>query len=104
MSSLDAFKAAMLSAKSVVHANPAATPSGGHLAKVWEQLGIADAIKGKLVFRQRARRRRRGDRQGRGRDRPLPGERDHPREGRDRGRPDPTTRRCSSTPFTARQF
>jgi molybdate transport system substrate-binding protein len=51
IASLDAFKAAMLAAKSVVHANPAATPSGGHLAKVWEQLGIAEAMKGKLVFR-----------------------------------------------------
>jgi molybdate transport system substrate-binding protein len=51
ISSLDAFKAAMLAARSVVHANPAATPSGGHLVKVWEQLDIADAMKGKLVFR-----------------------------------------------------
>jgi molybdate transport system substrate-binding protein len=51
ISSLDAFKAAMLGATSVVHANPAATPSGAHLAKVWEQLGIAEAMKGKLVFR-----------------------------------------------------
>ena len=43
ISTLDGFKKAMLDAKSVVHANPAATPSGAHLAKVWEQLGIADA-------------------------------------------------------------
>ena len=41
----------MLDAKSVVHANPAATPSGAHLAKVWEQLGIADAIKAKVTHR-----------------------------------------------------
>ena len=40
----------MLEAKSVVHSNPAATPSGGHLAKVWEQLGIAEAMKPKLKF------------------------------------------------------
>jgi molybdate transport system substrate-binding protein len=51
ISTLDSFKAAMLGAKSVVHSNPAATPSGGHLAKVWEQLGIAEAMKGKLIFR-----------------------------------------------------
>ena len=51
ISTLDNFKAAMLAAKSVVHSNPAATPSGGHLAKVWEQLGIADAMKPKLIFR-----------------------------------------------------
>src|SRR5882672_5289280 len=36
----DSFKKAMLDAKSVVHANPAATPSGAHLAKTWETLGI----------------------------------------------------------------
>src|SRR5215471_541373 len=30
ISSLDAFKKTMLDAKTVVHANPAATPSGGH--------------------------------------------------------------------------
>ncbi len=41
----------MLAAKSLVHANPAATPSGAHLAKVWEQLGIADAIKAKVTHR-----------------------------------------------------
>ena len=51
ISSVDAFKKAMLDAKSIVHANPAATPSGAHFAKVWEQLGIADALKPKLVFR-----------------------------------------------------
>jgi molybdate transport system substrate-binding protein len=51
IATLDSFKAVMLSARSVVHSNPAATPSGGHLAKVWEQLGIADAMKPKLTFR-----------------------------------------------------
>ncbi len=51
IATVDAFKAAMLAAKSVVHANPTATPSGAHLAKVWEQLGIADAMKPKLTFR-----------------------------------------------------
>lgn len=50
ISSHDKFKSAMLAAKSVVHANPAATPSGAHLAKVWERLGIADEMKGKLKF------------------------------------------------------
>ena len=50
ISTLENFKAAMLGAKSVVHANPGATPSGTHLAKVWEQLGIADAMKPKLKF------------------------------------------------------
>lgn len=51
ISTVDRFKQAMLDATSVVHANPAATPSGGHLAKVWEQLAIADAMKPKLTFR-----------------------------------------------------
>lgn len=51
IATLDTFRQAMLAAKSVVHANPAATPSGGHLAKVWEQLGIAEQMKGKLIFR-----------------------------------------------------
>jgi molybdate transport system substrate-binding protein len=51
ISTLDNFKKAMLGAKSVVHANPAATPSGAHLGKAWEQLGIADAMKPKLAFR-----------------------------------------------------
>jgi molybdate transport system substrate-binding protein len=51
ISSLAAFRQAILDAKSIVHANPAATPSGAHFAKVWEQLGIADTLKGKLTFR-----------------------------------------------------
>jgi molybdate transport system substrate-binding protein len=51
IATLDAFKKTMLDAKSVVHSNPGGTPSGAHLAKVWEQLGIADAMKPKLTFR-----------------------------------------------------
>ena len=51
ISSLENFRKAMLGAKSVVHANPGATPSGAHLAKVWEQLGIAEAMKPKVVHR-----------------------------------------------------
>ena len=51
IATLDNFKKAMLEAKSVVHSNPAATPSGAHLGKAWEQLGIADAMKPKLTFR-----------------------------------------------------
>ena len=46
----ESFKQTMLEAKSVVHANPAATPSGAHLATVWETLGIADAMKPKVKF------------------------------------------------------
>ena len=50
IATLDGFKKTMLDAKSVVHANPAATPSGAHLAKTWETLGIADAMKPKVKF------------------------------------------------------
>ena len=50
IASLAKFKTAMLAATSVVHANPAATPSGAHLGKMWESLGIADAMKPKLKF------------------------------------------------------
>jgi len=46
----DSFKKTMLDARSVVHANPTATPSGAHLAKVWETLGIADAMQPKVKF------------------------------------------------------
>jgi molybdate transport system substrate-binding protein len=51
IATLDDFKKAMLEARSVVHSNPAATPSGAHLGKAWEQLGIAGAMKPKLTFR-----------------------------------------------------
>ena len=50
ISTLEAFRQTMLAAKTVVQANPAATPSGAHLAKVWEQLGIAEAMKPKIKF------------------------------------------------------
>jgi molybdate transport system substrate-binding protein len=50
IATMDSFKNAMLAAKSIVHANPAATPSGAHLAKVWETLGIAEAMKPKVTF------------------------------------------------------
>ena len=89
ISTLDAFKKAMLDAKSVVHANPAATPSGAHLAKVWEQLGIADAIKAKATHRTSLDGGVAAISQGRSRDRALSGERDHFGEGRDARRPDP---------------
>jgi molybdate transport system substrate-binding protein len=45
------FRQALLAARSIVHAPPAATPSGAHMAKVIEQLGIADAVKNKVVYR-----------------------------------------------------
>ena len=51
IATLEGFKKAMLDATSIAHSNPAATPSGAHLAKVWEQLGIADSLKSKLTLR-----------------------------------------------------
>ena len=50
ISTPESFRAALLDARSVVHANPAATPSGAHLGKVIEQLGIAGALEGKRTF------------------------------------------------------
>ena len=44
ISTKEKFKQAMLAAKSVVHATPGQTPSGNHMAKIIEQLGIGDAM------------------------------------------------------------
>ncbi len=49
VSTVDKFKAAVLSAKSMVHSNPTATPSGAHLGKVWEKLGVADVVNAKVT-------------------------------------------------------
>jgi molybdate transport system substrate-binding protein len=51
ISTPDSFRKALLDARSVVHATPTATPSGAHMAKVIEQLGIADAMQKKVVHR-----------------------------------------------------
>lgn len=51
ISTSEAFRRALLAARSVVHPTPTATPSGAHMAKVIEQLGIADAMKGKVIHR-----------------------------------------------------
>src|SRR5262249_32450627 len=44
ISSREKFRDAMLAARAVVHATPGQTPSGTHMGKVMEQLGIADAM------------------------------------------------------------
>jgi molybdate transport system substrate-binding protein len=44
ISTKEKFRSAMLAARSVVHATPGKTPSGTHMGKVMEQLGIADAM------------------------------------------------------------
>jgi molybdate transport system substrate-binding protein len=45
------FRDAMLAARSVVHATPGKTPSGTHMGKVMEQLGIADAMANKVIHK-----------------------------------------------------
>lgn len=51
ISTADKLRKVLLDARSVVHANPAATPSGAHMAKVLDRLGIAEAMKQKVVHR-----------------------------------------------------
>jgi molybdate transport system substrate-binding protein len=51
ISSVDSFKATLLAARSLVHATPGQTPSGGHIAKLLEQLGIAAAMQPKVIHR-----------------------------------------------------
>jgi molybdate transport system substrate-binding protein len=50
ISTPEAFKTALLNARSVVHANPSATPSGAHLAKVTKELGIDAVLQPKLTL------------------------------------------------------
>jgi molybdate transport system substrate-binding protein len=55
ISSTEAFKLALLSAKSLTYANPAhGAASGIHFAKVLDSLGIADRVKPKTVFLPKA--------------------------------------------------
>jgi molybdate transport system substrate-binding protein len=51
ISTPERFRRALIAARSIVFATPGATPSGTHMAKVIEQLGIADSIRGKTIHR-----------------------------------------------------
>ena len=51
ISTKEKFRDAMLAARSVVHATPGKTPSGTHMGKVMEQLGIADAMAKKVIHK-----------------------------------------------------
>jgi molybdate transport system substrate-binding protein len=51
ISSKAKFRDAMLAARSVVHATPGKTPSGTHMGKVMQQLGIADAMAKKVILK-----------------------------------------------------
>lgn len=50
ISTPESFKIALVSARAVVHANPTATPSGAHLAKVTQQLGIDAELQAKRTY------------------------------------------------------
>ncbi|MGN6571790.1 MAG: molybdate ABC transporter substrate-binding protein [Pseudolabrys sp.] len=51
LSTPEAVKRSMLAARAVVFATPGATPSGTHMGKLVETLGIADAMKGRIIHR-----------------------------------------------------
>jgi molybdate transport system substrate-binding protein len=50
ISTPEAFKQALLAAKSIVYIDPARGTSGAHIAKVLADLGIADAVKAKTTL------------------------------------------------------
>ena len=51
LSTTEKVKQAMLNSRAITHATPGATPSGTHMGKLIEKLGIADAMKGKIIHR-----------------------------------------------------
>jgi molybdate transport system substrate-binding protein len=51
LSTPERVKQAMLASRSIAVAPPGMTPSGTHMGKLFEKLGIADAMKGKLIHR-----------------------------------------------------
>jgi molybdate transport system substrate-binding protein len=51
LSSPDAVKRAMLDARAIVFATPGATPSGTHMGKLVDQLGIAETMQGRIIHR-----------------------------------------------------
>ena len=55
LSTPDKVKQAILSARAIAHAMPGETPSGTHMGKLVEILGIAEAMKGKIIHRSALR-------------------------------------------------
>jgi len=55
LSTPDKVKEAMLAARAITHATPGETPSGTHMGKLMETLGIAEAMKGKIIHRSALR-------------------------------------------------
>jgi molybdate transport system substrate-binding protein len=51
LSTPDKVKQAILGARAIAHATPGATPSGTHMGKLLEQLGIAETMKGRIIHR-----------------------------------------------------
>jgi molybdate transport system substrate-binding protein len=51
LSTPDKVKQAILNSRVITHATPGATPSGTHMGKLIEQIGIADAMKGRVIHR-----------------------------------------------------
>jgi molybdate transport system substrate-binding protein len=51
VSTPEKLRAALLGARSVVHAPPSATPSGAHSEKIIKALGLADALAGRVILR-----------------------------------------------------
>lgn len=51
LSTPEKVKQAILASRTITHATPGATPSGTHMGKLVEQLGIANAMKGKIIHR-----------------------------------------------------
>jgi molybdate transport system substrate-binding protein len=51
LSTPDKVRQSILNSRTIVHATPGATPSGTHMGKLIEQLGIADAMKSKIIHR-----------------------------------------------------
>ena len=51
LSTPEAVKQTILKSRAITYATPGATPSGTHMGKLIEQLGIADEMKGKIIHR-----------------------------------------------------
>ena len=50
ISTTESFRNALVNARAVVHANPNATPSGAHLAKVTRELGLDSELQNKRTY------------------------------------------------------
>ncbi|MBX9709926.1 MAG: molybdate ABC transporter substrate-binding protein [Xanthobacteraceae bacterium] len=51
ISTPEAFRTALLKAKSVIYSTPTSTPSGAHMASLLSQLDIAEAVEKKVTYR-----------------------------------------------------